>query len=135
MYDMIERWFTQSKGNWIDLLIADRVFGGRLGESPQIPTAYQVIGSVIQIQFQTTERLVVTHPTNVRIGPHSELVIGDASDARFGWHYYGRPQVPENWCEEIYQKFEDRILLTRIGAFRPATDEYVYSGNEFIKLL
>jgi len=135
MEDIFAKWFETAKGGWLDVIIADRVFGGRHGESPQTPTSYQIVGPVVQIRFKTTERLTITLPEKAVIGPHRELIVTDAADVRFGWHYYGKPQVPEHWCEEIYHRVGDLVQLTRIGPLSPSYEEFEYSGREFVKLL
>ncbi len=98
----IRRWRKQSSGRYFDVEIAGRIFGGRHGEAMQRPTTFQLVGRMLLIRFDGSERLALTRPSRVRIGRAGDLVIGGADDVRFGWHDYGRPRRPENWCEEIY---------------------------------
>jgi hypothetical protein len=132
---VLDRWLGTKQDSYIDLIIADRVFGGRLGESPQRPTAFQMVGPVLAIRFDSTERLTVAHPSGARVGSSGELIIPDALDVRFGWHYYGRPQIPANWCEEIYWRDANRVELVRTGPLHPETQVFRYKGSEFVKLL
>lgn len=132
--NILEKWFGEKKDNYVDIIIAGRVFGGRLGESRQRPRSFQWIGDVLLICFETTERLVIAGIRDVTIGDYNALVIS-AEDARFGWHYYGKPQSPENWCEEIYRKKGNIVVLVRLGALMPGTETFQFDGEDFVKLL
>lgn len=95
----------------------------------------QIVGPVVVIRFATTERLVITDPSQARIGEYGELIIPNALDVRFGWHYYGEPQSPENWCEIIYRRDGSQVTYISTGSSRPGVEVFEYAGDEFVKLL
>jgi len=130
----LAEWFTDRRNEYCDLIVAGRIFGGRHGESMQKPTGYDFDGTVLVINFATTERLTVHRPSRFERGEHGQLVVPRGTKAVFGWHYYGREQTPENWCEEIYEPVYDRIQLTRTGPLMPGTEDFVYDGNRFVEL-
>ena len=133
--DALTEWFAEKRGSYVDVIIAGRVFGGRHGESPQQPQACEFDGSALRIGFGTTEQLIVDQPSGFQRGRDGELVIPYAARAVFGWHYYGRKQTPENWCEEIYEVNDGRIQLTRRGPLMPGVERFAYSGTRFVELL
>lgn len=104
-------WFNSNKGRYIDVQMAGYIFGGRHGEAPQLLKRYTFVPpNMLKIFFNTTETLEITNPSSFMIGKHNELIIEKANQVCFGWHYYGRPQTPENWCTEIYElKCEDIV--------------------------
>ncbi len=53
----------------------------------------------------------------------------------FGWHYYGREALPENWCEEIYDIEDGVVKLTRTGPCMPGTETFEYTEKKFVELL
>jgi len=130
----LEKWFGKKYGQYVEIVLAGRVFGGRVGESPQRVRAFQWIDDILVVRFKTTERLVITGIADVNIGDCDALVIS-AEDARFGWHYYGRPQSPENWCEEIYRRHNKTVRFARLGPLAPATEVFEYGGKDFVTLL
>ena len=127
-------WFTDRRNEYCDLIVAGRIFGGRHGESMQQPTEYDYDGTVLVVNFATTERLAVHSPSEFERGEHGQLIIPRGAKAVFGWHYYGRPQTPENWCEETYESVDDRIQLTRTGLLMPGTEDFQYDGDRFVEL-
>lgn len=125
--DIIETWIASHGGRWCDVLLAGFVFGGRHGESPQEPKRHQILpDGTIEIHFGTTEKLTVTAPRGIRVSDNDSLVISDADRACFGWHYYGKPQSDETWCEEIWVRIDDfyhrqsRGILTEAQTSVPA---------------
>lgn len=133
--DTLQQWFTSKQGKYVDVIIAGRIFGGRSQESPQMPREYTLNGQLLTLRFATTETLVVTKPSGFTLGEYGQLIIPDAEEVQFGWHYYGRPQTPDNWCEEKYKKRRNRIELVRSGPCRPALEDFTYDGDRFVELL
>ena len=99
---ILTKWFASHKGQCVDVVVAGRVFGGRYGESPQLVRQYELTDMGVIIRFETTEVLTVVNPSMFTLGDHGHLIVPRADEVVFGWHYYGRPQSPENWCEERY---------------------------------
>ncbi len=79
--DILKKWFEVNKDNYIDVIIAGRVFGGRHGESPQLPRAFSYRDDILKVKFSTTEHLTVINPTNFILGQYSQLLIPVASKA------------------------------------------------------
>ena len=133
--NIIKKWVEANKGNGIDIVIAGRVFGGRHGESPQIPKEFSYVDEILKMQFNTTELLTIINPSDIVLGEYEQLIIPNASEVVWGWHYYGRPQIDENWCEEIYKHQGDKIELDRTGPLMPGRETFSYNDNSFIELL
>ena len=117
------------------MIIAGRVFGGRLQESPQTLRELVVGEDSFTLGFAGTETLVVRNPSGFVLGEHGQLIVPNADEARFGWHYYGRPQVPENCCQETYRRRGNRVELVREGPLLPGEEEFQYGGEKFVELL
>jgi|YNPNPStandDraft_1061719.scaffolds.fasta_scaffold213042_1 hypothetical protein len=132
--NILEKWFREQQGKYVEIIIAGRVFGGRVGESPQRVRAFQWLGDALCVRFETTERLVIVGIKDISIGDYDALIIS-AEDARFGWHYYGKPQSPENWCEEIYRRQDNIVKFVRLGPLLPGTEIFEYEGEDFVVLL
>jgi hypothetical protein len=107
--ERIEMWFATNRGRWCDLEFGGRVFGGRYGESPQMPRSFSWMNATLRIDFGTTERLELESPHGIGINRLGALVVRDASEVRWSWHYYGRPQTPENLCIETYRRDRDTV--------------------------
>lgn len=90
---------------------------------------------MLTLCFATTERLVVTDPTTVEVGDDEQLVVPHATHISWGWHYYGRPQTADNWCEESYVISGDSIRFERTGPLMPGTEQWKYTGNKVVELL
>ena len=132
--DTLKEWFADHRKRYLDVIIAGRIFGGRHGESMQCPTGYDCDETVLAIRFATTERLIVDHPSDVQRGEFGQLIIPHATKAVFGWHYYGREQTPENWCEETYESHDNGMQLTRTGPLMPGVEQIQCSGEPFVEL-
>lgn len=137
---LLDAWLKSARGHAFDLVIAGRIFGGRAGESPQRPEAYIVTAEGLVLQFGGatvvpfteldgrrhplrqggTERLTLARPSGLSVDAGGSLQIARAAEARFGWHYYGRPQLPENWCEDRYRLQGDEVERTVTGPCREA---------------
>ena len=133
--DLLREWLSSNQGKYVDVIIAGRVIGGRLQESPQTPRELVVGDDSFTLRFATTEILVVRNPSGFVLGEYGQLIVPDADEARFGWHYYGRPQVPENWCQEIYRRRGKKVELVREGSLHPGEEGFQYSGEKFVELL
>lgn len=135
MFDsVLIAWFSRHRGRPLDVSIAGRIFGGRPGESWQTPRSWSLQHSTLKIQFATTETLIVREPSAIRIGERDELIVPCAAEARFGWHYYGRPRTPDNWCEEVYKLTDSIVDLTRTGPLMPGVERFQYHGDRFVVL-
>ena len=132
---ILQEWFSSNQGKYVDVIIAGRAFGGRLQESPQTPCELAVGEDSFTLRFAATETLEVKNPSGFVLGEYGQLIVPDADEARFGWHYYGRPQVPESWCQEIYKRRGSKVELVRQGSLQPGEEEFQYSGERFIELL
>jgi len=141
MFDtsILDNWVSQKSGEWVSIVLAGRIFGGRHGESPQEPKEYQYSNRILTIQFGTTESLVVVEPEGVWIDANNELIIPQAKSTMWGWHYYGRKQTPENWCTESYVFNKDNLVqLTVTGpitAHIPSSETFFYRGDQFVLLI
>ncbi len=135
---IIEDWLLAKLGKSVDVIIAGRVFGGRRGESLQEPKRHEVRDGKLLIYFGSTETLVVDAPDCVRVNEDEELIIPHAEGVVWGWHYYGRKQVPENWCTQEYRMEPDGIvrLAVRgpIAQHIPPHQTFTYAGEELVKL-
>lgn len=80
----LEEWFADHRDQYVDLIIARRIFGGRHGESMQQPRACDFDGSVLQIRFATTEQLTIDNPSGFQRGEFGQLIIPRATRAVFG---------------------------------------------------
>jgi len=132
---LLSAWLSSNRHRFVDVIIGGRVFGGRYGESPQQPRKGEIRGDTLTIRFATTERLIVIGSSEPLIGQDSELIIPSAVSATFGWHYYGRPQTIENWCEEVYVLRGHSVEFSRIGPLLPIQEKWRYNKTEFVKLL
>jgi hypothetical protein len=154
----LDSWLHASRGHTF-VVIAGRVFGGRPGEAPQRPEAYQITpdglllffggaveapfvqadGSPAMLRQGGTERLVLLRPSAVSTESDGSLRIGRAEEAIFGWHYYGRPQAQENWCEDRYRLDADVVMHAVTGPIRTARgpsfpEQFPYPGDPFVRL-
>lgn len=105
-----KEWFKNHKDKYINVEIAGEIFGGRYGESPQLVRDYEIIEPNIKIYFGPSEILIITNPSSVMIGRDNELIVDKAEQVIFGWHYYGRSRIPENWCTETYELKENGFV-------------------------
>lgn len=135
----MDAWLATRRETHVDVIIAGRLFGGCHGESPQIVKSYELRDSQLVIYFGTTETLIVDHPHSVRINERNELLIPQAREVLWGWHYHGREQSPENWCTRRYSISPNGMVsVTEHGPaaqFRSRPQEaFRYDGEEAVKL-
>ena len=67
------------------------------------------------------------------------LRISRAEEVIFGWHYYGQPQIEENWCEDRYRLDGDHVTHVVIGPIRSARglsfpERFPYPGEPFVRI-
>jgi hypothetical protein len=137
---LLDAWLARARGHSFDLVIAGRIFGGRPGESPQRPERYTLTaeglvlhfggamvvpftepdGSTHPLRQGGTERLSLVQPSGLSHSSDGALRIDRAEEACFGWHYYGRPQREENWCEDHYRLLSGVVERTVAGPIRDA---------------
>jgi hypothetical protein len=63
------------------------------------------------VRFDGTERLTVSDPQGIGLDEWGGLQVSRASEARYGHHYYGRPQTQENRIEMIFRNQQDRVEI------------------------
>jgi hypothetical protein len=135
---VLDEWLANARGHSFDLVIAGRIFGGRPGESPQWPETYTLTTDGLVLHFGGgmvlpftepdgsrhplrqggTERLTLIQPSGLRQGTEGALAILRVAEVGFGWHYYGRPQTDENWCENWYRLQDDAVERSVTGPIR-----------------
>ena len=109
----LKQWF-KLKPEFVDIVMAGRIFGGRYGESTQQPESFFCGANFLRINFEPYEILTIFNPGEVSLDQDMDLVIDTASEVRFGWYYYGRDPISKNWCEDIYinkKKYVENILI------------------------
>lgn len=134
----IKRWLRLNLDHYRDIVLCGRVFGGRHGESPQLPRRYSCDKDVLRLYFATTEVLTVVSFASPFIHADGSLVIPDAHSVTFGWHYYGREQTPGNWCEVTYTRRSGTVHVVMSGPIvphGPASEIFQYHGDEFVKII
>jgi hypothetical protein len=135
MTEVLRAWLESHRDTWVDVEIAGRVFGGRHGESPQRPTGVQVSSDAVVITFGTTERLTVQRPTSIDIRGDSELVIQDGESATWEWHYYGRPQVPENRSRKVYTRRGGEVMVSSQGPMATPLEKWRLGRSPLVRLV
>ena len=138
MQSTLEQWFSENQERPVCLCTWGHWFGGRAGEAMFKPAGFEISGDDLIIQFDPTERLVVYRPKGFSVSRrdpcNSALEIATAQSATFGWHYYGRKQVPENWCEETYSDENGMLKIERTGPLLPGTERREKLAGPFILL-
>jgi hypothetical protein len=121
-----------------DLVIAGRTFGGRAGESPQRLSSASIEDDTLVVRFAPTEVLTVVRPARLEIGRRGGLTVRDAAEVSFGWHFYGRPQIPKNWCVQTCRFADATVLCTLTGpiaGYLPAQERFARHGAAAVQLL
>jgi glyoxylate carboligase len=130
----LKQWF-KLKPQFVDIIMAGRIFGGRYGESTQQPESFLCGDKFLRINFEPYEVLTVFKPGEVSLNQDMDLVIDIASEVRFGWYYYGRDPISKNWCEDIYinkKKYVENILIFDSSVKRK---RIVNDKEAFVKLI
>ena len=83
--------------------------------------------------FHHREVLRVAQPRDWTVdatapGRQPRLLIRDAERVEWGWYYYGRPEVPENWFEEHHWREGDVVRASTtatwyVPSFAPTVEE------------
>jgi|SRR5579871_1754493 len=121
-------WLSGAPFDQVDVEIAGQIFGGRPGEAPQRPRSHEWEGDTLRMAFNTTESLVVRGPSGIELGSiggvadGGVLIIPEAREVRWGWHYYGRPETPENWCVLTYRFADGQVTKEVTGPTRSAIE-------------
>jgi len=134
MEDILSAWLCASIDRHFLLVIADRISGVHDEKGKHRPVAYQVVGSIVIIEFDGSERLTISNATDVIMRPNGELVVRDASEARFAWYSHGDPQVAPKLCEEIFRKVGRGVEFSRTGAPFVTSGVLLYIGDQFVVL-
>lgn len=108
-------WFNNHKGRHINIEIAGEIFGGRYGESSQLVCDCEFSERNITIYFDTSETLIITNPSSLVIGSGNELLVDKAEQVFFGWYYYGRSRILENWCTATYALKENGQVIFNLN--------------------
>jgi|GEM_PF-5543243 len=137
--NVMEQWFSNRSKRPINLRFSGCWFAGRPEEAPQNPISFSVGQDKLIINFEPTERLTIIEPEGIKIVDDTQndfsLIIPVAERAVFGWHYYGRPQTAENWCEEAYFDKGQAIEMVRTGKLLPETKQLAKTASNFVELL
>ena len=110
----IDRWLSRSQDRQFNIVIGGRIFGGRYGESPQVPKSVEKTDDTLVLRFNTTEKLIIEKPKCV-LSLFGNLYVLFAAKVIWGWHSYGREETPENWAEEMYVREGFAIKVRRTG--------------------
>jgi hypothetical protein len=133
----LRTWVERYRGSYFDLLIAGRCFGGRAGESPQRLANASIEDGTLVVRFEPTEQLTVVRPSALEIGRRGDLTVPDAAEVSFGWHFYGRPQIPENWCIHTYQLGGPTVICRTTGpiaGYLPAQEQFARQRAAMVHL-
>jgi hypothetical protein len=159
--EQLASWLGTAAGRRFDVDIAGRPLGGKRGETPLTPREFAIADRGFTLQFGGgrmvtihnvpgvgtatvqvggTEVLEVTTPAGVSVLGSGDLLVQNAAAVRFGWHYYGRPQTPENWCVDTYTLQGAVIRREHSGPLPPrlegaCTEILPYPAGPFIHLI
>lgn len=100
----------------------------------QRPVAFQLMGPILVIRFDGTERFTVSDPQDIRLDEWGGLQISRASEVRYGHHYYGRPQTPENWIETIFRHHMDHVEIITTGPLLAGVRAIPMPDDPFIRV-
>ena len=131
---ILSRWLETARQTHHDIIIAGETIGGRHGEAMQRPVAFQLLGPILVIRFDGTERLTVSDPRDIQLDEWSRLQISRASEVRYGHHYYGRPQTSANWIETIFRNHIDHVEIITTGPLLAGVRTIPFHGGAFIRI-
>lgn len=136
MQDVLSQWLAITAHRRCQVFIAARFCGDAAWHaSSQRLVECRASDALLTVRFNGGERLIVSHPSSVRIGPSHELVVGDATEASFCWYRYGHPRSLENLCEEVFTKRDHVIVFERMGPSFPTGVTFPYEGDRFVQVL
>ena len=130
---VFDEWFSRYRGRWITLVLVGEIFGGRYGESPQTPRSFSVDKDSVRIGFDTTELLTIVRPSGVLMVGGS-LKVHRADRVTFGWHYYGREHLNENWCQKDYRLDGNIIQFEGTGPLLPTSYSLSVCNGDMVAL-
>lgn len=134
MEHILLSWLRVSRNRPFLLIIAGRISGIHDEKGTHIPIACQMDGPTLLIEFEESERLTVSQAVDVSIRSSGELVVRDASEARFSWFSHAGPRTDPGLCEEVFRKSGRLFWFGRTGAAFVTNGNLVYSGNQFVLL-
>ena len=67
LQEIVAEWVDRNRGERFNLIVANRPFGGKIGEAPLTLTGIEIQGAILVIRFETTERLTITKPLGVTV--------------------------------------------------------------------
>jgi hypothetical protein len=134
MEDILSTWLSASGERDFLLVIAGRISGVHDEKGTHRPVAYRVDGSTAIIQFDGSERLTISNAMDTIMRPNGELVMRDASEARFSWYSHGDTQVGPKLCEEVFRKVGMFVEFSRTGAPFITSGVLAYLGDQYIVL-
>lgn len=132
----IEYWVVNNRARDLCVHIAGQVFGGKRGEAPQSPERCIAVDDTVIIYFKGKERLWVKNPENITVADYG-LSIEKASVVKWGWYFYGRPQIDLNWCEEIYHIAVNEVTIVRavpITVNWPTFEKYEFNRDNVVSI-
>ena len=135
VHSLLTRWLESAREGHHDIIIAGEIIGGRHGEAMQRPVAFQLMGAILVIRFDGTERLTVSDPGGIGLDEWGGLQISRASEARYGHHYYGRPQTPENWIETIFRNRKEMVEIITLGSLLAGVRTIPLPDNPFVRIV
>lgn len=134
MEETLSAWLRASGKRAFLLVIGGRKSGVHDGKGKHRPLDYQIDGLTVIIQFDDSERLIISNASEITMHPNGELVVKDASEVRFAWYAYNNPPVAHKLCEEVFRKVGKFIDFSRTGASFITSGGFAYEGDHFIVL-
>jgi hypothetical protein len=132
-------WFNNNRGKHINIEIAGEIFGGRYGESPQLVYDFEISEQKIKIYFEPSEKLIITNPSLVMMGSDNELIVSKSAQVEFGWHFYGKLRIQENWCTVTYDLKENDLVEYKctgpISSYIAPHRTFILGGHDFLRLI
>jgi hypothetical protein len=130
--DILSAWLDASSQRDFVLIIADRISGVTQDKGTHRPISYQLDGVKLIIAFDDEASLTLFSPSEISIGSIGELIVRDASEARFAWHYPRQPGNAPKLCEEVFRKAGRAVEFSRTGAPFVTSGMLLYQGDKFV---
>lgn len=130
MEDVLSAWLSASSQRDFVLVIADRISG----VTAHRPISYRLEGTKLMIAFEDEASLTLSDPAEISLGPNGELIVSDASEARFAWPYPRQPGITSNLCEEVFRKAGSAVDFSRTGAPFVTSGMMLYQGDRFVMI-
>jgi hypothetical protein len=132
--ETLSAWLHASRERDFLLVIGGRKSGIHDGKGKHRPLDYQTDGSTVIIQFDGSEQLIISGATEIIMHASGELVVKDASEARFAWYAQDNPKNAPKLCEEVFRKVDRFIDFSRIGASFITSGGFAYGSDQFVVL-